>query len=68
MADVILNQADRDVAVSGLLSKVSEVCSFIMEEALKMILSTLPIYRKIAQHALGFFRFYHPLFRDNKCL
>jgi len=39
MADVILNQADRDVAVSCLLSKVSEVFSFIMEEeALKMIL------------------------------
>ncbi|KAG2036511.1 hypothetical protein BDR03DRAFT_451693 [Suillus americanus] len=50
---MILDQADRDVAVSGLLSKISEVYTFITEkEELAKIESMLAIYRKIAQQTL----------------
>jgi len=50
---MIIDQADRDVAVSRLLSKVSEVFSFMKkEEALKTIPSMLAIYEKIAQQTL----------------
>ncbi|KAG2061507.1 hypothetical protein BDR06DRAFT_992917 [Suillus hirtellus] len=49
---MILNQADHDVAVS-LLSKISEVYTFIMEEEeLAKIQSMLVIYGKIAQQML----------------
>jgi len=50
---MILDQADRDAAVSRLLLKVSEVFSFMMEEqALKTIPSMLAIYGKIAQQTM----------------
>ncbi|KAG2091229.1 uncharacterized protein F5147DRAFT_823336 [Suillus discolor] len=50
---MILDQADRDVAVSSLLSKISEVYTFITEgEELAKIQSMLAIYGKIAQQML----------------
>ncbi|KAG1792137.1 uncharacterized protein HD556DRAFT_1537001 [Suillus plorans] len=50
---MILDQADRDVAVSLLLSKISEVYTFITEEEeLAKIKSMLAIYGKIAQQTL----------------
>ncbi|KAG1800887.1 uncharacterized protein HD556DRAFT_967441 [Suillus plorans] len=50
---MILDQADRDVAVSLLLSKISEVYTFITEEEeLAKIQSMLAIYGKIAQQTL----------------
>ncbi|KAG1786452.1 uncharacterized protein HD556DRAFT_1300145, partial [Suillus plorans] len=50
---MILDQADRDVAVSGLLSKISEVYTFIAEEEeLAKIQPMLAIYGKIAQQTL----------------
>jgi hypothetical protein len=50
---MILNQAELDVAVSSLLSKISEVYTFIMEDKeLAKIQSMLVIYRKIAQQTL----------------
>jgi hypothetical protein len=50
---MILDQADRDVAVSRLLSKISEVYAFITEEKeLIMIQSMLATYGKIAQQTL----------------
>jgi hypothetical protein len=50
---MILDQADRDVAVSDLLSKVSGVFAFMTEEeALTKIQSMLSIYGKIAQQTL----------------
>ncbi|KAG2343052.1 WD40 repeat-like protein [Suillus weaverae] len=50
---MILNQADRDVAILSLLSKTSEVYTFITEEEeLPKIQSMLAIYGKIAQQTL----------------
>jgi hypothetical protein len=50
---MILTQADRDVTVSSLLSKISEVYTFITEEEeLAKIQSMLAIYGKIAQQTL----------------
>ncbi|KAG2350104.1 hypothetical protein BDR05DRAFT_986385 [Suillus weaverae] len=50
---MILDQADRDDAVSSLLSKISEVYTFIAEEEeLTKIKSMLAIYGKIAQQTL----------------
>ncbi|KAG1792155.1 uncharacterized protein HD556DRAFT_1482212 [Suillus plorans] len=50
---MILHQADRDVAVRLLLSKISEVYTFITEkEELAKIESMLSIYVKIAQQTL----------------
>jgi hypothetical protein len=50
---MILDQADRDVAVSRLLSKISEVFTFITEEKeLIKIQSMLATYGKIAQQTL----------------
>ncbi|KAG1854358.1 hypothetical protein C8R48DRAFT_835826 [Suillus tomentosus] len=50
---MILDQADRDVAVSSLLSKISEVYTLITEEEeLAKIQSMLAIYGKIAQQTL----------------
>jgi hypothetical protein len=50
---MILNQADRDVAVCLLLSKMSEVYTFIMEkEELAKIQSMLAIYAKLARQTL----------------
>ncbi|KAG2100142.1 uncharacterized protein F5147DRAFT_813275, partial [Suillus discolor] len=50
---MILDQANRDVAVSSLLSKISEVYVFITEEEeLAKIQSMLAIYGKIAQQTL----------------
>ncbi|KAG1725688.1 uncharacterized protein EDB91DRAFT_1167458 [Suillus paluster] len=50
---IILDQADRDAAVSHLLSKISEVYTFIAEdEALAKIQSMLAIYGKIARQTL----------------
>jgi hypothetical protein len=50
---MILDQADRDIAVSLLLSKISEVYTFITEEEeLAKIQSMLAIYGKIAQQTL----------------
>ncbi|KAG2337953.1 WD40 repeat-like protein [Suillus weaverae] len=50
---MILDQADRDVAVSSLLSKISEVYTFITEEEqLPKIPSMLAICGKIAQQTL----------------
>ncbi|KAG2046098.1 hypothetical protein BDR06DRAFT_1015016 [Suillus hirtellus] len=51
---MILHQADRDVAVSRPLSKVSEVYTFITEEELPQIKSMLAIYGRIAQQTLDF--------------
>jgi hypothetical protein len=50
---MILNQADHDVAVSDLLKKISEVYTLIMEEEeLAKIQSMLAIYGKIVQQIL----------------
>jgi len=49
---MILNQAELDVAVSSRLSKISEVYTFITEDELAKIQSMLVIYRKIAQQTL----------------
>ncbi|KAG2337995.1 WD40 repeat-like protein [Suillus weaverae] len=50
---MILDQADRDDAVSSLLSKISEVYTFITEEEeLTKIQSMLAIYGKIAKQTL----------------
>jgi hypothetical protein len=50
---MILDQADHDVAVSDLLKKISEVYTLIMEEEeLAKIQSMLAIYGKIAQQIL----------------
>ncbi|KAG1741914.1 uncharacterized protein EDB91DRAFT_1336257, partial [Suillus paluster] len=49
-SQMILDQADRDAAVSGLLSKISEVYTFITEEeALASVPSMPAIYGKIAR-------------------
>lgn len=49
---MILDQADRDVAVDRLLSKVSEVFDFMTtEEALARVPSMLAIYGKIARQS-----------------
>jgi len=53
LLQMILDQEKRDDAVSSLLSKVSEVFSFMVEEkALKTIPSMLAIYGKIAQQTI----------------
>jgi hypothetical protein len=50
---MILDQADRDDAVSSLLSKVSEVFAFMTEEEeLAKITSMLAVYGKIARQTL----------------
>ena len=50
---MILDQADRDAAVSRLLLKVSEVFAFMGEkEELAKITSMLAIYGKIARQTL----------------
>jgi hypothetical protein len=50
---MILDQVDRDVAVSDLLKKVSEVYTFITEDnALANIPSMLAVYGKIARQTL----------------
>jgi hypothetical protein len=50
---MILDQAHRDVAISRLLSKISEVYTFITEEKeLIKIHSMLATYGKIAQQTL----------------
>ncbi|KAG2150683.1 uncharacterized protein EDB93DRAFT_329266 [Suillus bovinus] len=50
---MILDQAERDVAVSTLLSKISEVYTFITEEEeLTKIESMVAIYEKIAHQTL----------------
>ncbi|OAX31270.1 hypothetical protein K503DRAFT_814146, partial [Rhizopogon vinicolor AM-OR11-026] len=52
-SQMILDQADRDDAVSSLLSKVSEVFAFMTEEEeLARITSMLAIYGKIARQTL----------------
>ncbi|KAG1727564.1 uncharacterized protein EDB91DRAFT_890641 [Suillus paluster] len=52
-SQMILDQADRDAAVSGLLSKISEVYTFITEEeALASVPSMPVIYGKIARQTL----------------
>jgi hypothetical protein len=50
---MILNQANCDVAVCGLLTKISDVYAFIMEEEeLAELKSMLAIYGKIAKQML----------------
>jgi len=50
---MILDQADRDNAVSDLLTKVSKVYSFVTEEEeLAKIESMIVVYGKIAQQTL----------------
>ncbi|OJA15243.1 hypothetical protein AZE42_11550, partial [Rhizopogon vesiculosus] len=52
-SQMILDQADRDDAVSSLLSKVSEVFAFMTEEEeLAKITSMLAVYGKIARQTL----------------
>ncbi|OJA15904.1 hypothetical protein AZE42_11497, partial [Rhizopogon vesiculosus] len=52
-SQMILDQVDRDDAVSSLLSKVSEVFAFITEEEeLAKITSMLAVYGKIARQTL----------------